>query len=83
MRHCSSPIMVENVGLLIFLRESASATVELRCLELHAPPQLRQLQQNTIKRSRRAMSISSSQFRHRICGVWSFTPLRNSGAPGH
>ena len=26
MRHCSSPIMVENVGLLIFLRESASAT---------------------------------------------------------
>ena len=26
MRHCSSPIMVENVGLLIFLRESTSAT---------------------------------------------------------
>ena len=26
MRHCSNPIMVENVGLLIFLRESASAT---------------------------------------------------------
>ena len=26
MRHCSSPIMVENVGLLILVRESASAT---------------------------------------------------------
>jgi hypothetical protein len=51
-----------------FLRESASATAVPGAPRSPATP-------TKTKSSRRAGSISSPQFRHRICGVWSFTPL--------
>ena len=57
MCHCSNPIMVENVGLLIFLRESASATAVPGAPRSSATPTKK------INRSRR----ESAHFKAPIC----------------